>query len=734
MPRVCAIIQAPFSPQTETRSDLVTVNPPTFSEAEIEAIGDRLRRGQFLDDHYREVLFRPAREALLAYAGKESRGSILASTMGVPLQPVKRFGANGAEWTNKLVFGDNLQVLKRLLELKTRGGLRNADGSHGVRLCYIDPPFATKREFRGKKGQLAYRDRVAGAEFIEFLRRRLVFIHELLADDGALYLHLDTNKVHYMKVLLDEVFGPQNFRTEIIWKRSTAHSDTRQGRAQHGRIHDSILFFTKSDNWVWNPVHTAYDESYVEQRFVYQDEDGRKYKDADLTAAKPGGDTSYLWHVKAPAGTTDWVGDPDGEWEKPRRGWVYKAVPPSEGRYWAYSWDNFLNFHWENRILYFSTGTPRLKQYADELEGVSLQDLWTDIPPINSQAMERLGYPTQKPVALLDRIIRSSTNQGDLVLDCFAGAGTTAVAAELLDRRWIAVDSGKLAVYFSQRRLLSLTLTEGKKVEPREAKPFDVCHAGLYDNNLIEKLDFQHFESFTLELFGARGHPHEIAGVPMAGTRKGGSVHLFPWDQTDALMGEDYIQSLHERIGNKVSGAVYVIAPKNHCDPGMFRDVFELGRCTYFILQVPYSVIQVLHEREFWGVGQPVSLSEVNDAIDSYGFDFIELPEAKVEFRKTGELLIGQINEFRRGGLDPDDFKRLEDKGRTDLALVLVDTAYDGEAFKVEHHAFGEDLCKAKWRFEVPMNGGSEALVILMDTHGNELHQIVDLHTVKATK
>lgn len=712
----------------------MSIKPPVLSEAEIEAISERLRDGQFLDDHYREALFRPAREALLAYAGKESRGSILANTMGVPLQPVKRFGGNGTDWTNKLVFGDNLQVLKRILELKERGELRNADGSHGVRLCYIDPPFATKREFRGKKGQLAYRDRVAGAEFIEFLRKRLVFIHELLADDGALYLHLDTNKAHYMKVLLDEVFGPQNFRTEIIWKRSTAHSDTKQGRAQHGRIHDSILFFTKSDNWVWNPVHTPYDEAYVAQRFVHEDPDGRRYKDADLTGAKPGGDTSFLWHVKAPAGTTDWVGDPEGEWKKPKKGWIYKAIPPSQGRYWAYSSDNFLSFHAENLIHYFSTGTPRLKQYADELEGISLQDLWTDIFPINSQAMERLGYPTQKPVALLERIIRSATNPGDLVLDCFAGAGTTAVAAELLDRRWIAVDCGKLAIYTTQRRLLSQTTTKGKKVEAREPKPFELCHAGLYDNELIDGLDFARFRDFSLGLFGARAQPHEIGGLPMAGTRKGGPVHLFPWNETELEMGEDYIESLDERLGDKVSGAVYVIVPKANCDPGMFQDVFNFGRRTFFILQVPYSVIEALHERDFQSIGQPASIKEINDAIDSYGFDFIELPEAKVEFKKTDKQLLAKVKEFRRGGLDPDDFKKQDDKGRNDLAMVLVDTGYDGDAFKVEHYAFGEELAKRDWSFEVPLNGGSEALVILMDTHGNELRQSVDLNAVKAAK
>ena len=246
------------------------------------------------------------------------------------------------------------------------------------------------------------------------------------SDDGALYLHLDTNKAHYMKVLLDEVFGPQNFRSEIIWKRSTAHSDTKQGRAQHGRIHDSILFFTKSDQWVWNPIHTPYDEHYVTQRFVHEDPNGRRYKDADLTGAKPGGDTSFLWHIKAPAGTTDWVGDPEGEWKKPKTRWTYKAIPPSQGRYWAYSYDNFLSFHADKPDPLLLDGHAGLKQYADELEGVSLQDLWTDIFPIEVRKRWSGSVPDAEAWRYLNAIIRSATNAGDLVLDCFAGAGTTA--------------------------------------------------------------------------------------------------------------------------------------------------------------------------------------------------------------------------------------------------------------------------------------------------------------------
>ena len=225
---------------------------------------------------------------------------------------------------------------------------------------------------------------------------------------------------------MDAVFGSANFRTEIIWKRSSAHSDTRQGRKQHGRIHDVILFYTKTDDWVWNPVYTRYDPDYVQSNYRYVEENtGRRFKSTDLTAAKPGGDTSYEW----------------------------KGRRPPEGRYWAYSRENMEKLDREGRIYYTRTGNPRLKQYLDEMPGVALQDTWTDIPPISSQAAERLGYPTQKPENLLERIVKSSSNKGDLVLDPFCGCGTTVAVAERLDRDWIGIDIAHLAIGLMKHRL-----------------------------------------------------------------------------------------------------------------------------------------------------------------------------------------------------------------------------------------------------------------------------------------
>jgi DNA modification methylase len=665
---------------------------PTLSDAEVEAIAARLRGGEPLDERYRSALFHSTREAELAYSGKVSRGAVLAGAMAVPLQTQKRFGDQEGDWIDKLVFGDNLQVLKTLLEHKERGLLRNADGSLGARLVYIDPPFATKREFRGKRGQLAYRDKVAGAEFIEYLRKRLVLIHELLSEDGSLYLHLDTNKVHYLKVVLDEVFGPQNFRSEIVWKRSSAHSDTKQGRAQHGRIHDSILWYTKSPQWVWNPQYTPYDQEYIDDFYRFVEEGtGRRYRLGDLTA--PGG-----------AGKGN-----------PR----YELMGVT--RYWRYSKKEMARLVDEGRVVQTAPGTvPAYKRYLDEMPGVSLQDIWTDIKPIGAQASEREGYPTQKPVELLDRIIKSSTNEGDLIVDCFVGSGTTLVSAAQLKRRWVGVDCGKLAIYTAQRRLLSLT------VDDQDASSaFEICYAGLYDNELLEQLSFDDFRAFTLDLFDCRPGTFGINGVSMAGKRKGDPVHIFPFHQVDADLDNGYIESLHERIGDRVDKAVYVVVPDARCDPGLFEDILSFGSTSYFLLRVPYSVIEALHDRSFQLLGQPSALEQVNDALESYGFDFIQLPEATLGVKERGAELVVTLKHFHRGGLDPDDISGLEDKGRGDLAMILVDPTFDGSMFRLGEHLFAEDLAANEWKFSINRAEGATVMLVLVDVHGNELRQVI---------
>jgi hypothetical protein len=268
---------------------------------------------------------------------------------------------------------------------------------------------------------------------------------------------------------MDAVFDARNFKTEIIWKRTSAHNDGAQGRKQHGRIHDVLLFYIKTDKWVWNQIHTAYDQKYIDTFYKFTEPTtGRKYMLDKLTA--PGGEAK---------------GNP-----------FYEVM--GVGRYWAYTRDKMANLIQSGRVVQTRPGSvPRYKRYLDEMPGVPLQDIWTDINPISSQAAERLGYPTQKPTALLERIISSSSNPNDVVLDPFCGCGTTIDAAQKLGRQWIGIDITHLAIGLIRHRLrgVGVQMSEYKVI----GEPTDLSGA----KELAESDPYQ-FQWWALGLLGAR--------------------------------------------------------------------------------------------------------------------------------------------------------------------------------------------------------------------------------------
>ena len=393
---------------------------------------------------------------------------------------------------NLLYYGDNLDVLRRHVRDET------------VDLCYIDPPFNSQRNYNQIYNNVGGEDRAQEQAFIDtwvwddhakecfeqvlfnvnntqtrqsvdlirgldtVLGRDSLFaylvsmtvrmgeIRRVLKPTGSFYLHCDPTASHYLKLIGDSIFCGQggDFKNEIIWKRSGAHSDGKQGAKQCGRIHDVILFYTKSDKWTWNPVYTAYDESYVAQMYRHVDPaNGKRFQDDNLTAAKPGGDVSYEWRIKRKLGSEDWEADLEDEYKTPREDYVYLGVPPYDGRYWAYSKENMIEFAKSGRLYYRSTGMPRYKRYYDEMPGVPLQDIWNDISPLGAKAAERLGYPTQKPEVLLERIIEASSNEGDTILDAYCGCGTTTAVAQRLNRRWIGIDITYQSISLVLRRL-----------------------------------------------------------------------------------------------------------------------------------------------------------------------------------------------------------------------------------------------------------------------------------------
>ena len=359
----------------------------------------------------------------------------------------------------KLFYGDNLQILREQI----------ADES--VDLIYLDPPFNSKRDYNllfktpkghesdaqitafedtwhwGGQAQDEFREiakcrNTDVAEMMQALRaflgendmmayltmmaNRLLEMHRVLKPTGSLYLHCDPTASHYLKIVLDGVFGKENFRNEIVWRRSGAHNDSKR----YGANHDVVFFYTKANRWTWNPQFSAYSDGYIEGNYRYKDENGRLFRVSDMTANKAGGDVSY-----------DWI-TPDG-----------RVVKPYKGRYWAYSKENMKQMEERGQIYYRTTGMPMLKHYLEEMPGVPLQTFWDEPSPIISGSPERLGYPTQKPLALLERIIKASSNEGDIVLDPFCGCGTALDAAQKLKRNWIGIDINHLAVSLIEKRL-----------------------------------------------------------------------------------------------------------------------------------------------------------------------------------------------------------------------------------------------------------------------------------------
>lgn len=335
---------------------------------------------------------------------------------------------------------------------------------------------------------------------------RLVQLHRVLKKTGSLYLHCDPTASHYLKMVLDAVFDARKFQNEITWKRSSAHSDSKQGMTRCGRIHDVILFYSKGSTFTWNQIYVPYTQEYTASEYRHVHPDGRRYKETDLTAAKPGGDTNYIWRVKRPINEdARWIADLKDEHLKPRKDWEYREVRPYDGRFWAYSKANLLQFVAEGRIIHRETGMPRLMQFADEMPGIPLQDVWDDIPPIGALAAERLGYPTQKPIALLKRIILASSNPGDIILDPFCGCGTTIDAVETINREnpeqkkrvWIGIDITYLAVTLIKNRLARFE---------RPRATFDVI-GEPEDTKSAEFLahrDRHEFQYWALGLIGAR--------------------------------------------------------------------------------------------------------------------------------------------------------------------------------------------------------------------------------------
>ncbi len=436
-------------------------------------------------------------------------------------------------WRNRLIWGDKKYVLPSLLP----------EFAGKVDLIYVDPPFDTGADFSFPADipeadeeeeedkvsfikrpsiieQKAYRDTWGrGLEsYLQWFFETVLVLHEILSENASIYIHLDPKSVHQAKLIMDEIFGGENHINDLIWKRTSARSDA----VGWGPIHDVILFYSKGKQYVWNKQHQAYDESYLKAKYSYQDDRGQ-YRTDNLTAAGlRNGDSGKPWRGIEPAT----IG---GHWKVNR-----EAVELLVGKEGAakMSTQAKLDLLDENGYIYWPTKSrdqskniPQFKRYIGL--GVAIQDLVLDIPPVNSQAAERLAYPTQKPEALLERIIKASSNEGDLILDCFVGSGTTAAVAEALNRRWIACDLSRFAIHTTRKRLLSIP----------DVRPFVVQNLGKYERQAWQVGEFgqgrdlddqaarrqQAYIQFILELY----HATPVHGYTwLHGLKKGRMVHV----------------------------------------------------------------------------------------------------------------------------------------------------------------------------------------------------------------
>ena len=371
-------------------------------------------------------------------------------------------------WTNKLIWGDNKFILSSL----NNGHLREeilANG--GIKLIYIDPPFDVGADFTmdveigdetfakdaNVLEELAYRDTWGNGKdsFLQMIYERLILMKSLLATDGSIFCHCDYRLNANLRLVLEEIFGAENYINTVTWKRTTAHGDAKQGAKRFDVVDDTILVFAKDlDQNIWNTQYVPFSDEQVSAQYNKVDESGRKYRLVTPTAAKGGGDTSYEW----------------------------KGVKPPKGRYWAYSKDNMQRFDEEKKLYYSSSGQPYIKYFLDERPGVALQTIWNDVM-LSPTSKERVGYPTQKPEKLIERIIKNSSNPGDIVCDFFVGSGTTAAVAEKLERKWICSDLGKFSIHTSRKRLIGVQ--RQLKKEGGDYRAFEVLNLGKYEREFF---------------------------------------------------------------------------------------------------------------------------------------------------------------------------------------------------------------------------------------------------------
>jgi adenine-specific DNA-methyltransferase len=581
--------------------------------------------------------------------------------------------------TNRLIWGDNKWIMSSLM----------AEFAGNIDLIYIDPPFATGADFtvpikiaeqRFEKSpsiieEFVYRDTWGHgiASYLQMMYDRLVLMKDLLSNQGSIYVHLDSHVGHYVKIILDEIFGKENFRNEIIWQRIFAHNDPKR----YGIIHDNILFYTKSENWKWTYPKVEYEEWYKERYYRYKDPDGRRWLSRSLTGAGAQGG-QYEWRGRKPPG----------------------------GRHWSVkkeAMDDLLN---QGKIFFTKNGIPRFKQYLDEMEGQPLQTLWNDILPIVSWSSEEVAYPTQKPEALLDRIIEASSEEGDLVADFFCGSGTTLASAERLHRRWIGADLSKYAIHATRKRLLGIPT----------CSPFIIQNLGNYEKHkFIENGRFPPVEKyieFILQLYRAK----PITGYSfLHGTKNSSFVHI---SSVDGPLTESEVMDALFECTNVASGAGLDLLCWDF-EMGLdevVRSIQEDKKVNIRLKQIPREAL------------------EIKDPAESSSIKFFDKNSCEVSYKVKGNDVEVTLENFALANMEfvPEEIRPKIYKFTDYIDYWAIDFNYANDVFHNQWQSFktpGNPTLELTAEYTFNKAGKHLVLTKLIDIFGNDTNKLLQVTT-----
>lgn len=601
---------------------------------------------------------------------------------------------DGGSWMNRLVYGDNLLTMQALLAGDPQTGLPSLRGK--VDLIYIDPPFDSKADYRTPITlpnasvsqrptvieQFAYADtwEEGTISYLKMIYPRLMLMKEMLSEKGSIYVHIDWHIGAYVKVVLDEIFGKENFRNEIIWKRGTVKGAKAVGN-QFARNHDMILYYSKGNDYVYHTQYLPYSEEYIKQRYTKNDNDGRgPYTDQAI-------------------GTR--------------------------------SEESLVEMAKDNRIFITSTGKRRVKYYLSEAKGIAMDDSWNDISEVNSMAKENVGYATQKPEALLERIIKSSSNEGDLVCDFFGGSGTTAAVAEKLGRRWITCDIGKPASLVMRKRFID-----------QEVNPFlyqsigDYQKEAFHNNKKLRRVG--DLSQVVLGLFGALPFSPEQVSDRNFGYVKG-TRNLVMVDSPNRLTTAATVRRAVEAKASLLGGdwdKVIVLGWNFAFDISQAIEKYKNSNVE--VLVIPPDLLDKLSKKGFKKL-------IADKTVRFSSLQYLVVNPVQVTMNSNGEDELDiSLNNYVL--LSPDNIP-LDDKDKEKLQQVMeqdplslieywsIDPDYDGDTFRSTWQDYRENVdndsdplhCVYSTRIVMPHKDERKVCVKAVDVFGFESQVILDV-------